>query len=174
MNKLAVTVILIATTLLSTACDSNYKSSSSSVISSSQDTQILDPSIETKEAVGKIINMPIEILSKEEKQVKYVQIKEDSSLQEKIDSIVKTISEECFNGLTIKATIYRNNSATVELKELDDIKASRATWKDDYLNSQNREQTINIIVKNMLQEEYKGAWIKTVQLYYEGELITLN
>ena len=37
-----------------------------------------------------------------------------------------------------------------------------------------KEYTLNVILKNILQEEYKGNWIENIQLYYQGELISLN
>lgn len=176
MNKLAVTVILIATTLLNTACtDKNYKSDDSSEMASYQLADSINFNIKSKQSMDKeIIDMPVEIVSKNEKIIKHVQVKEESTLQEKTDLIVKTVSEEAFNGLTIKATIYANEVAKIVLREPADSENSRISWKNDYLNEQNREETINTIVKNMLQEQYKGPWIKTVQLYYEDELITLD
>ena len=50
----------------------------------------------------------------------------------------------------------------------------RFIWKEDYLNEDIREQTLKVLLENILQEEYKGQWIEKVQLYYEGELLSLN
>ena len=46
--------------------------------------------------------------------------------------------------------------------------------KEDYLNEDIKEQTLKVLLENILQEEYKGQWIEKVQLYYEGELLSLN
>ena len=45
---------------------------------------------------------------------------------------------------------------------------------EDYLNEDIKEQTLKVLLENILQEEYKGQWIEKVQLYYEGELLSLN
>ena len=50
----------------------------------------------------------------------------------------------------------------------------KETWKEDYLNEDIKEQTLKVLLENILQEEYKGQWIEKVQLYYEGELLSLN
>lgn len=94
-------------------------------------------------------------------------------MEEKLNLIVNAISQECFNGLPIKASVYNENIAKVELLENDNL-SSRVSWKDDYLNDQMKEYTLNVILKNILQEEYKGNWIENIQLYYQGELISLN
>ena len=46
--------------------------------------------------------------------------------------------------------------------------------KEGYLNEDIKEQTLKVSLENILQEEYKGQWIEKVQLYYEGELLSLN
>ena len=46
--------------------------------------------------------------------------------------------------------------------------------KEGYLNEDIKEQTLKVLLENILQEEYKGQWIEKVQLYYEGELLSLN
>ena len=43
--------------------------------------------------------------------------------------------------------------------------------KEGYLNEDIKEQTLKVLLENILQEEYKGQWIEKVQLYYEGALI---
>jgi hypothetical protein len=88
--------------------------------------------------------------------------------------IIKTISRESFNGLPISVTIYGKDTAKIELKEPKDLSNSRVSWKADYLNEDSKEYTINTIIKNIIQEDYKGAWIEKVQLYYENELIQLD
>lgn len=173
MNKLGVNIILIATTLFSTACNNIDEISSRSAINSSQGIFMINDKDKSKHINSKINQMPIEVKGKDGKKIKYIDVEEESTLQEKIDLIVKAISKECFNGLTIKATIYGNDSAIIELKEFSDSKNSRISWKTDYLNEDNIEETVNTIVKNILQEQYNGMWIKTVQLYYEDELITI-
>lgn len=184
MNKLAVTLLFITTTLLNIGCtNDNYSLGRKDVVSTKNDLIInnedneevsTDLSESKKSNTSNIIDIPIELLSKYSKETKYLQIKEDTTMEEKIEEILNVISKECFNGLPLKSTIYGDEMAKIELVELEDEKNNRASWKEDYLNEENKRYTINAIVKNVLQEEYKGSWIKTVQLYYEEELITLD
>lgn len=182
MNKLAVTLLFITTTLLNIGCTNNNSVERTNVVSMNKDLIInnedadkasVDSGDFKKEDASKLIDIPIILSSKYSKETKYLQIKEDASMQKKIEGILNVISKECFNGLPIKATVYGNDRAKIELMELED-KNNRASWKDDYLNEEKKGYTINTIVKNILQEEYKGNWIKTVQLYYEDNLITLD
>lgn len=176
MSKLALTIILIITALLGTGCTQGKpKESTSIIVDNSQNIE--DSSIDNKELNYNMVKIPVEVMSKYEKEETYINVKSTASLEEKVDLILKTISKESFNGLTIKATIYGEDTSKIEAKvELIESEQSknRITWKDDYLNSKNKEKTINNIVKNLLQSEYKGPWIKTVQLYYDDELVTLD
>lgn len=174
MNKIIVTTILIATIFLNVAC-TNYDTESQIATLDSEPTSGGAVTIEGKKSeTNRISTFPIEIKSKDKKEIIDVEIKEDSTQQEKVELIINTISEEAFNGLPMNATIYGNDMAKIVLKEPADSKNNRLSWKKDYLNEQNKENTINTIVKNVLQEQYKGTWIKTVQLYYGDELITLD
>ncbi|RDY28895.1 hypothetical protein CHL78_002945 [Romboutsia weinsteinii] len=182
MKKLAVSLLLIATAIINVACASeNSRIKDSKMIETdqvpiitraeSEDVRLEDNSTEKG---TKMIKMPIQINSDGIDELRYLELKEDSTIQEKIDIMIKTISEECFSGLPLKVTIYNDNRADVELVELDPANESRITWKDEYLNDKSKESTINIIVKNLLQDDYKGAWIDKVKLYYNEELITLD
>lgn len=179
MNKLAVILFLVTTTLLNTACTNNdYKLSNISVIESDESLMKSENNLESNKnsqiKSGDIINLPIQISIKDLKETKYLPISDSSTLEEKINVILNAISKECFNGLPIKATVYGNDIAKLELLEIKDNDKNRYSWKDDYLNDNVKEYTINNIVKNILQEEYKGTWIKEVQLYYNEKLITLD
>ena len=70
--------------------------------------------------------------------------------------------------------IYGNDIAKIELLEFDESLNKRVSWKEDFLNEDIKEQTLKVLLENILQEEYKGQWIEKVQLYYEGELLSLN
>ena len=166
MNKLAISLFIIATTLFTTACSNNgmYQQNEKSTIENSISSQDL----------SNTIKIPISIVSKDVKSVKYLEIKEEMSLQEKIQLIINTISKECFNGLPIKVTVYGKDTAKIELIEPKGTTKGRASWKEDYLNESTKEYTINTIIKNIIQEEYKGDWIEKVQLYYEDELIPFD
>lgn len=190
MNKLAVNLGVIATILLITGCESN----DSSAIDAKSSYVIDDTHGQPLEVAGEIngttkdsgkankfvntIKVPISMLSKDVKDVKdirFVEVEENSSLQEKVETIINFISHEVFNDLPIKVTISESETAArVELVEPTDIENSRVSWKDDYLNEYTKEYTVNAIIKNIIQEGYKGTWIKKVQLYYEDELISLD
>ncbi|HSQ87940.1 hypothetical protein [Romboutsia sp.] len=186
MNKLAVSLFLIATTLLTIAFtkkDWNYNNiidfEPFPVINNEYKTYLDQGQSTVKSSINlqkpsNTIKIPINIVSKDTKNIKYLEIKKDSSLQQKIEIIISTISKECFNNLPIKITVYGKNTAKIELIEPKDSTKNRVSWKKDYLNEYTKEYTINTIIKNVIQEEYKGDWIEKVQLYYEDELIQLD
>ncbi|NJA37357.1 hypothetical protein GSQ30_08700, partial [Clostridioides difficile] len=132
-----------------------------------------------EETTSKMINskkttkIPIEIISKDEKIVKYLQIDEESSLKDKLRLILDTLSNEYFNGLDMEVEVKeKDNLVKINLIEPD--KKSRVSWKDDYLNEQNIIYTINNIIKNVIQEEDNSIWIEEVEIYYNGKLIELR
>lgn len=173
MNKIIVTTVLLATLLLNTACtDYNNKSQDINIISESNNDNSLDINIKNNDS--KMIAFPIEFTSKDRRETVVVEIEKESNLQDKLELITNTMSEEAFNGLPMEATIDGEEMAKIVLKEPTDTKNNRFSWEKDYLNEPNKERTINTLVKNILQEQYEGPWIKTVQLYYEEELITLD
>ena len=184
MKKIAIILFLIATTLLVTACEKkeqsyNYKidEKPSSIAVDSEKASQYEASSNIKEKPiksSKIIEIPITTTSNEISTTKYVKVHEESSLQEKMQIIIDTISEIGFNDLPMNVKVYGKNIARIELIEHNSSQKSRVTWKDDYLNEDTKEYTINTIVKNILQEEYKGEWIEKIQLYYEGELIEID
>lgn len=121
------------------------------------------------------ISIPIHILSDNSKEVKYIEVSKNSTIEEKIECIVNILSKECFNGLPMKVTVYvKNNTAKVELIEPEKTSNSMISWKKDYLNGKTKAYTINTIIKNIMQEDYKGEWINKIQLYYKDKLISLD
>ncbi|MGL5312250.1 MAG: hypothetical protein ACRC92_03275 [Peptostreptococcaceae bacterium] len=190
MNKIAASLLLICATLLTTACTngSQIKDSSiidlnsSSIINSEEDStsRSMEGSEEKTNNINKsakVVKLPIILMpkdAKEQKIIKYLEINEESPLKDKLELIVNAISKECFNGLPMRVKVLAGNIAQVELEEPENLDSSRVSWKDDYLNDQIKEYTLSVILKNLLQEEYKGDWIEKVQLYYEGESISLD
>ncbi|CEI73506.1 MULTISPECIES: hypothetical protein [Romboutsia] len=183
MNKLALSFITAFTSFLVIGCsdksvndDNKVEVKPSSAVESeiSQSEATLKESDKIKQNSDSI-NIPIHILKDDPKEVKYIEVKKDSTLQEKIESIIKVLSKECFNSLPMKVKLYPGNSKVrIELIEPKTDSESRVSWKKDYLNETTKEYTINTIVKNIIQEDYKGDWIKEVQLYYDGKLISLD
>lgn len=197
MNKLVLSLFIIGTTLSATACtsrknlmDSSMIDPNSSSIIITEESSSVEGSINTKDVQNdtkktnsmnksvKTIKIPITLMPKDvkgEKSIKYLEISEDSTREEKVELIVNAISKECFNGLPINVTLYEDRQdARVELIEPENVQNSRVSWENDYLNEQVKEHTVGVILKNILQEDYKGNWIENVQLYYEGELISLD
>ncbi len=132
-----------------------------------------------EETTSKMINsknttkIPIEIISKDGKIVKYLQIDEESTLKDKLRLILDTLSKEYFNGLDMEVEVKeKDNLVKINLIEPDE--KSRVSWKDDYLNEQNIIYTINNIIKNVIQEEDNSIWIEEVEIYYNGKLIELR
>lgn len=173
MKKSGIATILLTTQILITGCnnyDSNIKKPSN--IDEYKKNNISISNINDKNNSTYFL---IELIDKGKKETITVIVDKNSTMNEKLELIVNTMSHEAFNGLPINVTIYGNDIAKIVLKEPNkDSQNSRFTWKKDYLNESNVDSTINTIVKNILQEQHKGPWIKTVQLYYEDELITLD
>ncbi len=185
MYKLTIILFIIFSTLFNTACTlesevnkgSSSENNNSSMINKGD--KLDEKTIQNKQSkkISGIIEIPIILMqdyTKEDKQVKYLQIDTSTTLEEKINTVVKAVSSECFSNLPMKVKVYGNDTAKIELLEFDDTLNKRVSWKEDYLNKDIKEQTMKVLLENILQEEYNGQWIEKVQLYYEGELLSLN
>ena len=154
MYKLTIILFIIFLTLFNTACtlenevkeSSSIETNSSSMIN--EEAKLKDKSIQNKQTkkTSSTVEIPITLMQD--------YIKEDKQ--------VKYLQ------------IYGNDIAKIELLEFDESLNKRVSWKEDYLNEDIKEQTLKVLLENILQEEYKGQWIEKVQLYYEGELLSLN
>ncbi|MGL4914579.1 MAG: hypothetical protein ACRC3Y_19340 [Romboutsia sp.] len=185
MKKIAIILFLIATTLLVTACENKEQSynniideKSSLITSEGENSLEQEVSSNVKKKHIKSLNtieIPISTISNDLSITKYIEVNEDSSIQEKMQIIVDAVSQEAFNNLPMNVKVYsKKNIAKINLIEHESSNKSRVTWKNDYLNQDTKEYTINTIIKNILQEEYKGEWIEKVQLYYDGKLIEID
>ncbi|GAA3641031.1 hypothetical protein [Asaccharospora irregularis] len=178
MNKLAVSLITVVTTLLSTACmNSAYNTTENETIDTNNSAMVKKvkaSNFDVKNYNDETVKIPVELVFKDEKKEVYVDIKKGSTIDEKVDIILKELSEQCFNGLPILAVVNESGIARIELVELDNSKKSRVSWATDYLNDYAKEYTINNIVKNILREDYKGDFVKEVQLYYNEQLVTAD
>ena len=183
MYKLTIILFIIFLTLFNTACtlenevkeSSSIETNSSSMIN--EEAKLEDKSIQNKQTkkTSSTVEIPITLMQdyiKEDKQVKYLQIEANTTLEEKVNKVVSVISSECFSNLPMKVKIYGNDIAKIELLEFDESLNKRVSWKEDYLNEDIKEQTLKVLLENILQEEYKGQWIEKVQLYYEGEVFS--
>jgi len=185
MYKLTIILFIIFSTLFNTACSlenevnkrSSVQNNNSSIIN--EEVKLDKKAIKNKQSskISGIIKIPIILMqdyTKEDKQVKYLQIDTSKTLEERINTLVKAVSSECFSNLPIKVKVYGNDIAKIELLEFDDNLNKRVSWKEDYLNKDIKEQTMRVLLENILQEDYNGEWIEKVQLYYEGKLLFLN
>ena len=75
----------------------------------------------------------------------------------------------------LKATIVNNNVVEIELTEYNDEKKS-VSWQNDYLNKYTKKNTINLIVKNIIEDKFKSevSSIKDVRIYHNDKLVTLD
>ena len=95
------------------------------------------------------------ILSSEDRR----NINEIASIQRRVTSLQKQYAANQFQfGIF---AFFFGNDGEVEIN-------------NNQLNEDIKEQTLKVLLENILQEEYKGQWIEKVQLYYEGELLSLN
>ena len=185
MYRKTIILFIIFSTLFNTGC--TLKQNKSKV----NEVEIHSPSI-SKEKINledkpnenkqtkrdyNTVEIPIVLMYddiKEDKNVKYLKIKKNTTLEEKINKIVSVVSSECFSNLPIKVKIYGNDTAKIDLLEFDNGENNRVSWSENYLNNSIKEHTIRVLLENILQEEYNGKWIKKVQLYYEGELLSID
>lgn len=165
MNKIILSSIVIMIASLVVACSSEYDIKERDIIKADDVIQY-QPIAESNASntTSKTVKFPIYMLDNNVKVVKYLPIEDNISTEEKVNMIAKTMSAICFNDLPIEVKID-GKQANVNLIESDE---SRKTWEDDFLNEYNLENTVMIIVKNLLQEDYEGEWINTIQLSYEG------
>lgn len=185
MYRTTIILFIIFSTLFNTACTLNQKESQVSRV------EINSPSInkdkinledkpnENKQTKREYntVEIPIVLMYdniKEDKQIKYLKVQKNITLEEKINEIVSVVSSECFSNLPIKVKIYGNDTAKIDLLEFNNSENNRVSWSETYLNDSIRSQTIRVLLENILQEGYKGEWIEKVQLYYEGELLSID
>lgn len=170
MNKLTTTIFLSTTILFNTACtnvNSNIESSKSL-----ENTEIFKAN-EVKDSSLERISLQID--SKDPSKEIEIELDANSSIKDKVNEILDRISEECFNGLPIEAKIVNNRVVEIELSEYDD-ESKKVSWKNDYLNDHMKKYTINVIVKNILEDRFKSetSSAKEVRIYYNDKLVTLD
>jgi hypothetical protein len=156
MKKIILTSMILVVSSLTVGCSKEEYI---------KEKDIINITSNTKKLVSKEVKLPIYFLDKNIRKVKYLSIDDNLSIEEKIEIISNTISTICFNDLPIDIDIDEKkvNVNLVESKE------SHKSWKNDFLDENNLEETTLLLVKNLLQEDYKGEWINTVHITYEGE-----
>ena len=150
MYKLTIILFINFLTLFNIACTLKNKVNESSSIEINsysminEEVKLEEKSIQNKEAkkISSTVEISITLMQdyiKEDKQVKYLQIEANTTLEEKVNKIVGVISSECFRNLPMKVKIYGNNIAKIELLEFDESLNKRVSWKEDYLNEDKKE-----------------------------------
>ena len=105
MYKLTIILFIIFLTLFNTACtlenevkeSSSIETNSSSMIN--EEAKLKDKSIQNKQTkkTSSTVEIPITLMQdyiKEDKQVKYLQIEANTTLEEKVNKVVSVISSE--------------------------------------------------------------------------------
>ena len=156
MKKIILTSMIVVVSSLTVGCSNEEYI---------KEKDIINITSNTKKLVSKEVKLPIYFLDKNIRKVKYLSIDDNLSIEEKVKIISNTISAICFNDLPIDIDIDEKkvNVNLVESKE------SHKSWKNDFLDENNLEETTLHLVKNLLQEDYKGEWINTVHITYEGK-----
>lgn len=156
MKKIILTSMIVVVSSLTVGCSNEEYI---------KEKDIININSNTKKLVSKEVKLPIYFLDKNIRKVKYLSIDDNLSIEEKIKIISNTISTICFNDLPIDIDVDEKkvNVNLVESKE------SHKSWKNDFLDENNLEETTLLLVKNLLQEDYKGEWINTVHITYEGK-----
>lgn len=160
MHKIVLSLIVVVVASLIVACSNEDNIKADDVLQYE-----LSVASDNTKSVSKTVKFPIYILDKNISTVKYLPIDSNLSVDDKVNIIADTMSAVCFNNLPIDVNV-QGKKASVNLRESEE---SRKTWKDDFLDEHNFEDTTLLIVKNLLQEDYEGEWIDTVQIAYEGE-----
>lgn len=168
MNKLTKSIFLSTIILFNTGCSKTDNSVDE--IKTANNSNI---KVHTEERSNNIKCANIEINTIDSSKVVKLEYNIDSTLEEKVNLILKLISENCFSGLPMQGKITDYKVVEIDLKEDE---SSKVSWEKTYLNDHTKDETINLIVKNILQEDFKFEtnYIKEVRLYYDDNLITLD
>ncbi|MGL5712764.1 MAG: hypothetical protein ACRCXT_05870 [Paraclostridium sp.] len=164
MNKVVLSSMIIIT-LLTIGCTNKDTTNENNIIKLEKvlDYEV-DESLTKAMSASEKVKFPIYILDNNSI-VKYIELDDKLTISEKINIIADTMSALSFNNLPIEVEV-ENKEAHVNLIETDEIKNS---WEDSFLNKTTKDNTILMIVKNILQEDYEGEWVDSVQISYENQ-----
>lgn len=94
-----------------------------------------------------------------------IEIDENKSIMEKLETICRKVSSELFQDRKIKVLKIENNIAYIDLKDTNE----NDKWYDTFQGSTGGICTSYTLLANFLQESYTGKWIDGVYLTYNGE-----
>lgn len=108
--------------------------------------------------------------------VKEVEVKEELSLQDKLQEISNQLSKESFNGLPIEVQeIKEVDNKKIAIINLKEDKNNEVGWKTVYFQgSTGGAITTKTLVENFLQKEVSSEWIDGVKFLCDGEDISAD
>ncbi len=140
MHKIVLSLIVVVVASLIVVCSNEDNIKADDVLQYE-----LSVASDNTKSVSKTVKFPIYILDKNISTVKYLPIDSNLSVDDKVNIIADTMSAVCFNNLPIDVNV-QGKKASVNLRESEE---SRKTWKDDFLDEHNFEDTTLLIVKNL-------------------------
>lgn len=112
---------------------------------------------------------------------RFISIPAKQTLDNKVNSLLDSISKNSFNNLKIKslgiAEIRKGyKSLKVNLLEnsgfkIPDSLGKYKSWYDFFQGSAGGQHTTEVLIESILQREYKGDWIDEIEFYYQNEKI---
>jgi len=110
-----------------------------------------------------------------------ISIASNQSLENKVNSLLDSISKNSFNNLRIEslgiAEIRKGyKSLKVNLLEnsgfkIPDSLGKSKSWYDFFQGSSGGQHTTIVLTESILQREFMGDWINEVEFYYQNEKI---
>lgn len=96
-----------------------------------------------------------------------VTMRSDIALGDKFQILVDNLSKQQFNEYSIVVESVKDEHAVIRIKESTEIYED--SWSKRYLSDEKMAQWTNsCITESLLQREYKGEWIKSLRIIYEG------
>jgi len=103
------------------------------------------------------------------------------TLDNEINSLLDSISKNCFNSLKIKSLgIVESDEGYKSLKVnlvenpgfiIPDSLGKYKSWYDLFQGSAGGQHTTIVLTESILQRDFKGDWINEVEFYYQNEKI---
>lgn len=98
-------------------------------------------------------------------EVSEIQISADATIQEKMLYLASALSGKFFNGNTIEVGVKEEtNTGAINLKDTPDHE-----WHSYFQGSQGGYATEYKLIKTMLQPDFEGDWIDSIEIHYNGE-----
>jgi hypothetical protein len=112
---------------------------------------------------------------------RFISIPANQSLNNKVNSLLDSISKNSFNNLKIESLGIAEigngyKSLKVNLLEnpgfkIPDSLGKYKSWYDFFQGSAGGQHTTIVLTESILQREFKGDWINEIVFYYQNEKI---